>query len=240
MRRRSTPFVAATATVAALSLAGCIPTLARDEPTPTPGVQPTGAGRLMEQAALQSALPTSGEIGDSWRADDDGATSKAEVEHFDPTHCAQLARTGPGWDEVADTEHARAGAAYAQEGTSTTDFISVSIASHETIAPDELYDRAGDAVADCASFKLRHDRETWLEYQTSPLSFPVLGDRTLAYRFTFEAPTERGPRTVRLDIVAIKLGHNSVSVSHVSMDDPPDPAVTERAVRTTLTKLEQQ
>lgn len=116
----------------------------------------------------------------------------------------------------------------------------MSIASHGSIAPDELYDKAGDAVADCGSFRLRHDKETWLEYQTSPLSFPVLGDRTLAYRFTFEAPTDNGPRTVRLDIVTIKLGHNSVSVSQVSMDDPPDPTVTERAVRTTITRLEQQ
>ena len=58
----------------------------------------------MEQAALQSALPASGEIGDSWRADDDGATSKAEVEHFDPTHCAQLARTGQRRGNVGDGE----------------------------------------------------------------------------------------------------------------------------------------
>ena len=102
--------------------------------------------------------------------------------------------------------------------------------------PSRLFDEAGALVAECPTFDFRQtDTGNTSSYEVEPLTFPALGDRTVAFRLQIQQTLE----TITMDFVVVKVGHNTVSVANGAYNGTPDTGVTERAARSVLSDLEQ-
>ena len=102
--------------------------------------------------------------------------------------------------------------------------------------PSRLFDEAGELVAECPSFDFRQaDTGNTSSYEVEPLTFPALGDRTVAFRLKIQQTLE----TMTMDFVVVKVGHNTVSVANGAYNGTPDTGVTERAARSVLSGLEE-
>ncbi|WP_282070530.1 hypothetical protein [Janibacter hoylei] len=111
MKRRLSPVVAATATLTALALAGCIPTLAQDDPSSSPPASSTAptapqherAGRELTQADAEAALPDLPQ-----GAQERSTEVTASHRKTDPESCLEVLRIGPTYDELAESRVASA------------------------------------------------------------------------------------------------------------------------------------
>ncbi|MGO4131465.1 hypothetical protein AB4028_11260 [Janibacter sp. RAF20_2_2] len=240
--RRITAGLAAALTI---PLAGCIPTLATDDPSSSAtSATPTGAGRPVDEATLASVMPAATDLHPEWQDDTDGSpTSEVEKEDFSPPSCARTAAVGPEWEAMDQHERAEADHDYARpRGTYDTvdESLGLSITSYDQPYPTDLLDTRAEALADCPEYQLESDGE-WVPYEVEHLSFPTLGDRTLAYRLV--ARFELGGSETwyaTLDVVTVVVGHNRISVTSTALSGTPDPAISETAVRSVIDGLEQQ
>lgn len=231
--------------VLALLTTGCVPTLSSDDSSSasTTSSTPAAGRQPLDRPALQSALPTDEDLGAAWSeepGDSDGEPSK--VEDYSPPACAPLGGTGPMWEAAEATERSKASVTFERTrdaGSLSTEAMKVSIASHEATYPDALFDERARALGECTKFELLSEGE-WQPYTAKPLAFPTLGDRTSAYRLTNRFELSDSVVVATFDIVNVKLGHNTVSVSHYSLDGIPDAHATATAVRRAVAGLEEQ
>lgn len=201
----------------------------------------TGPGRPMDEGGLRAALPSAGDVGDGWVDDEQMTISEAEAGDVTPTSCAPLLQKGPGWDEVKRTERARVQVNFARADNppppgSERHHLGTWVYSFDDPYPSRLFDEAGALVAECPTFDFRQtDTGNTSTYEVEALTFPALGDRTVAFRLQIQQTLE----TITMDFVVIKVGHNTVSVANGTYNGTPDTAVTERVARSVLSGLEQ-
>ena len=152
--RRITAGLAAALTI---PLAGCIPTLATDDPSSSSpssssaniGPQHERAGRELTQADAEAALPDLPQ-----GAQERSTEVTASHRKTDPESCLEVLRIGPTYDELAESRVASAKTAWYVQ-TDGGRQINVGIDSFpDEIGPD-LLDRAGAALGECSSFSMR-------------------------------------------------------------------------------------
>lgn len=201
----------------------------------------TGAGRPMDEGSLEAALPSAADLGDGWGDETTPTISETKAADVTPSTCAPLIQKGPGWDEVHATQRARVQKNYratANEPPPGTvrHHVGVWAYSFTDPYPTRLFDEAGALVADCASFQVKQtDTGNTSSYTAAPLTFPALGDRTVAVRLKVQQTLE----TFTLDFVVVKVGHNTFTIANGTYNGDPDTAVTERAARATLDGLKE-
>lgn len=200
----------------------------------------TGAGRPMDEGELQAALPSASDLGDGWQDDPDRTISESSAADVTPGSCAPLIQKGPGWDEVKQTQRARV-----QVNVQRSDnppppgterhHLAVWAYSFDDPYPTQLFDEAGALIADCPTFSVKqNDTGNTSSYEASPLTFPQLGDHTLALRLKIQQTFE----TITIDFVVVKVGHNTFTVANGTYNGTPDAQATEKAARATLAGLE--
>lgn len=236
--------LALTAAVTML-LAGCVPTPGHDDASSTQDTEDlgtlTGAGRPMDSATLMAALPAANDLGEGWAEADDDFAEAVKADEVNPARCAQLFGAGPGWDELESSQRGEADIGFDVTGglrTQIPDHVTVDADSYDQPQPSQRFDEMGRAVADCTNFTMRDTNGEPTPYQAQPLAFPQLGDRTVAFRLTVHITDDKQSFTAAMDSVAVKIGHNIISATHVSLEGAPDTTVTEAAVRTTLEGME--
>lgn len=199
----------------------------------------TGAGRVMDEGGLRAALPSAGDLGSGWVDDEVATVFETRADEVEPSSCAALIQKGPGWDEVRRTEKARVEANFRRADNpappGTRRHLGMWLYSFGDPYPTGLFDEAGARVSDCSSFEVKQtDTGNWTTYEATPLTFPTLGDRTIAYRLTARQTYE----TLWMDYVVVKVGHNTVSVANAAYGTTPDTEVTESAARAAVDGLE--
>ncbi|WP_346008059.1 hypothetical protein [Janibacter terrae] len=237
MRRPLRPAVALAALTLVLPGCGLV-----DDPQPAEDLGTlTGAGRPLDEGGLRSVLPSPGDLGDGWGEDPAGTLFETRAAEVTPSSCAPLVLKGPGWDEVQQTSRGRAQANFAASdnqpppGTQRR-HVAVWAYSYDEPYPVRLFDEAGAEVADCSQFSIvQRDTGNSSAYEADALTFPALGDRTLALRLTIHQTME----TLTMDFVAVKVGHNTFTVVNGTYNGTPDTALTERTARATLDGLEE-
>lgn len=249
MKRRSCALSLA-AMLLLTPLTGCVtPTdLFQDAPSSTSSTTPsdtlTGAGRSLDEQSLTVALPAPEDLDPAWHSDNVGEqTREGTVDTFKPQRCGRVASTGPEWDEIDSSERAEAEAAFERTpdaGSTSADSLALSITSYDEPYPSRLMDLKAEALTDCRNFKVRAENGEWLPYELHNLAFPTLGDSTVALRMSIRAQVSSGELVITMDVVTVKVGHNVISTTQISMGGIPDTSVSETAIRTTLAGLEGQ
>lgn len=215
----------------ALALAGCgedpperADTIAAEQPAATsaPPEKPAGNGETLSKKEAKAALLTVEDLPSGWSkaAQPDDGDSKAKTE---PARCAAILEA---LDKAADPV-AKAEAQFEQG----LQLLEHSVTSFEDDA-EGLVKKATDAFSRCSSFTSTEPDGTRLEVKMSALSFPNLGDRTLAVRMTGSG----GQIDIVLDIIMIAIGHNGVGIIAGGLTPVPG-ADLEAIARKAVTKL---
>ncbi|WP_435201809.1 hypothetical protein [Janibacter sp. GS2] len=233
--------------LAALALAGCSALPGGDEPTSPPATSSgsesttdegpvTGAGRPLDEAELHRVLPSPADLGPDWAHDPAKTIFETETSDISPSACAPLLLKGPERDKVLSSQRARVQDNYVR-GESTVghgSFMGIWAYSTDEAMPSRLFDDAGSLIGTCSSMEVTQaDTGSVSTYRSSQLPFPNMGDRTLALR----TKISQSLRTVTMDYVVIKVGHNTVFVVNGDYLEEPDTSATERAARAALKNL---
>jgi hypothetical protein len=206
MRRRLALTLTAALTVT-VALAGCgddpparADTIAGDEPAATsaPAEPVVAGGETLTKKQAKASLLTVKDLPTGWaketKAEEEDGESKTE-----PARCAALFDSlDTGGDPVVQAE-----ARFAQG----FQLLEHSVTSFEDDV-DGLVKDAADAFSKCSTFTAIEPDGSRVEAKMSALSFPNLGDRTLAVRMTGASDGV----DVVLDIVMIAIGHNGVGI----------------------------
>ncbi|HEX5532149.1 MAG TPA: hypothetical protein VFX33_00240 [Actinomycetales bacterium] len=106
------------------------------------------------------------------------------------------------------------------------------VASHEKEAAGQL-DAVAGALTKCNEFTSTDADGVETSFSSSSLSFPNLGDKTLAVRMKAESEGME----MTLDVISIAVGQNSISLLTGGLA-PIDGSKLEEVARTAVTKLE--
>ena len=120
-------------------VAGCIPTLADDDPTGDPSTAKVGAGQLTEEQ-IASVLPGEDEIPEGFSPEtDEGAPSDPEATAY-PATCLDVRLAGTAGKELGTHRTARRTADFVgSEGG----YLSVTVSSHDQPVPAQLFELLG-------------------------------------------------------------------------------------------------
>lgn len=213
-------------------VAGCIPTLADDDPSGDPSTAKVGAGQLTEEQ-IASVLPGEDEIPEGFSPEpDDGAPSDPEATAY-PATCLDVRLAGTAGKELGTHRTARRTADFVgSEGG----YLSVTVSSHDQPVPAQLFDDAGAAESQCGTFQLI-DKEGTTSWKLSRVAFPQLGDRT--YTTRVEATTEGDIfRGGVIQIAGVSVGNNLVYVVYnAGPASRYEPTAVETFAKTTVDNL---
>lgn len=188
---------------------------------------PEGTGdKTLTEAQLQAALLTVQDLptGYTLAADDDDADDGGSAGGDD-----ECSRRFDDLDAEDDTEAPSAEVEF--EGGLGV-LLSQEVVSHEDEdALKERFDEIVDLVSDCPSFTDTDETGATTEVAIGPLSFPKLGDDTVALALSGQAEGF----DIRLNMVFVRLGRNVMSVSQGGL--AADAAALEQAARTGIDKL---
>lgn len=178
--------------------------------------------KTLTEAQLKSALLTVPDLPTGYKAgtveQDDSETDAGNDE---------CAKKFDALDEGSDDEAAKAEASF-EGGFGIV--LEQSLKSYE----DEDQAQFGDIIevlSDCPSFTSTDADGTKTEFKLSALSFPKLGDDTLALALTGKTPDF----AIVLNLVIVRLGRNVIFVSQGGLT--ADAAVLEQVTRKGLDKL---
>lgn len=188
--------------------------------TSAAGEKSAGNGKTLTKKQTKAALLTVGDLRTGWKVDSDADDSKSKTE---PATCAAVFNA---LDQAANPV-AKAEVAFAQRGQ----VVRHSVASFKKDAGG-LVEETGQAVSKCKTFTRIEAGGTTYEAKLSPLTFPTLGDRTLAVRMT----ATDGDDELVTDAVLIAVGHNVIGI--VAGGPLPVPGSEVQAMaRRAITKL---
>jgi hypothetical protein len=182
----------------ALALAGCADGSEPDGQAPTQ--DNTGQdGVDQSQQRVEAALLTVEDLPEGWVLDLSGATSSSGMT-TEPAECGVLLSPAHIQEPLAQAE-----AAFAAGPTGP--FINQSVSAFDGDAA-ELLGQAVDAFDRCAEFSSTDPGGVTTAFRATPLSFPSLGDRTVAVRLEGSV----GPIQLVVDRIMIAAGSNGVTL----------------------------
>lgn len=235
--RRSTALTVATLV---LGLAAC----GSDQPTPPTTVTVTTSAegpealdkpeqQQVDAATARRALPT---IRDAPRGFATWSTRLTEGgQTYDPQVCAHITLDGP--EERAFRKAHRKVYEYSRftsPRSVTDESVTTIVESYDEPYPLEHFDRAGQYLADCASYTTTPDDGGSATTRTTrAISTPSIGDRSFAVRLTFGA----GEQGISVDRLYVRSGHNLVTVWYIKGGQPYDGAAMTKYAEKTLAQL---
>lgn len=195
-------------------------------------VEIDAVGRTLDDQEAEAALPDISSLPTGWSidtetSDDEDDESEGTVE---PAKCeAILDGVSESWDKDPVGEAEKSYTA-GQMGP----FMEVSISSFDEEYPDDVFGKFLKAFESCPEFTSVEDGES-TTFKVSGMSFPNLGEETVAIRMAAESDGI----PIQADLVAIRAGHNVVSVSHSGLGGDGDSAsVMEATARKVVQNLE--
>lgn len=186
------------------------------------------AGRSLTQEQLHQALPAVTDLPTGWSvvADGDDAADEDVDSTVSPPEC-QVVFDALGERDAEPVSEAAVDFGRGELGP----FLDVSIASYEEPVEPGRLQAAAEALSTCPDFTVE-DPEQTVTFSASALSFPNLGDETLAIRLSGEVDDF----DVSADQVLVVVGANVVSLTSLSILDN-DPAALEAAARAAVDGL---
>jgi hypothetical protein len=176
---------------------GASPSATEGDEAPEPE---DGAGEALNAEQAEAALLTVEDLPTGWSVDASEVTDSEDT--TDPPECAALFESlSEAADPLVEAEaNFRAGG--------VGPFLLHSVTSHEFDLTDHL-GKMADALDQCPEFSMT-DAEgvPTTEINTAPLSFPNLGERTLAVRIQGSTPD----LDVAFDVVWIAIGQNGITL----------------------------
>lgn len=188
------------------------------------------AGRLLSSDEIAAALPTVKDLPKTWARDTESENDEDDDDEdtIEPERCEEL--FGDDLDEL-DPE---AEATRAFKADDFGPFLSVDVATYEEEVPDDLLDEIAAALSECKEFTSTDSDGEQSTAKAEALSFPNLGEETLAVRMTIE--TEIFP--VAIDLAMVRIGHNMVLLSNASIGGGElDAKLLEKLGRETVMRL---
>lgn len=226
--------ISTTVLVLALSACGGGGDAAEDERARTvtapssPETEPEGNGdKTLTEAQLQAALLTVPELPTGYKAaaaqdqdDDDSETAGTSAECSDK------------FEQLGEAEGQESASAEASFEGGFGVVLEEGLESYED--EDTVQQRLDDVVevlSQCQTFSSIDDDGVTTDFTIGALSFPKLGDDTVALALTGKT----SDLNVSLNFVVVRLGRNVMSVAQGGLTT--DPAALEQAARTGLEKL---
>lgn len=184
----------------------------------TPAMAANSSARTPTAAEVRAAVPPLAELPAGWRIDtSDGMPSPADAQaKVSPPKCQALFDQLHRQRKDAGEDIATAAERHYRSPDSTR-FVSVSVDGYAGTAAENLFGAAAEALADCPRFQSTAAADP-AQFRASPLSFPRLGDETLALRFLGTARS----RPFTLDFVAVRVGRTSITAQQLSFGDRAD------------------
>lgn len=190
------------------------------------------AGRELTKQEARAALPSVRVLPAGWSVDPENTMNSDEDDGSSDTVTPERCQVVFDAMETLDEEEPAAKAGVTFTGGMLGPFLGVSISSYAEEVPAEWFAQVLDGLSECPRFTL-DDGESKTKFTVSALSFPNLGEESMALRMAAEA--EGMP--LALDLVAIRNGHNVVSVSQASLGGAASVKPMSKAARATMAAL---
>lgn len=171
---------------------------AADEP-------PEAAGAQLTDAQAKAAVLTIQDMPSGWsQQPNDDDDSDDEGSTYEPAECQEVI---DALDEDDEDPVAEAEVTFNNGGPFGTTF-NETVSSYAEEGDAEAAQKVADAFSKCPKFTETAKDGTVSTYTVSPMSFPNLGDQTLAFAMTVESEGF----TVNLNAVWIGIGHNAIAL----------------------------
>lgn len=208
---------------------------AEDESSSAPEVELDTVGRELTNEQAKAALPAVAALPTGWSVDpentlnDDSESDAESNETIEPAKCQAI------MDDLAEEQDQEPTGEASQTYTAGMlgPFLGVEINSFADEVPEDSFTKFLDALSTCPEITSTEDG-TATTFKISTLSFPNLGEESAAIRMTGESEG----MTVGLDMVAIRAGHNIVTLSQASVGGVAGSDALEKAARATITNME--
>lgn len=199
-------------------------------------VELDAVGRELTTDEAKAALPQVSSLPTGWSVDADNSLnddsdedSKATIE---PAKCQALQDGMAEYREKQGEPSAQASRTYTGGGLGP--FMGVEISSFADEIPDDMLKKSLDALSACPEFTSTEDGQS-TTFKTSSLSFPNLGDESVAFRMNAESDG----MPIEMTFVYIRAGHNGIAVSHAAVGAASGAAEdVEKLARATVANLE--
>lgn len=164
-------------------------------------------GKQLTQAQIDKALLTVDDMPSGWAVSEQEEEEEEadEDEVIEPEKCAEVL---DAFEASTDEEPAAEGDIDFSNGGPFGMQLTHTIESHEEpLAGDQLV-KVADALEACPEFTFTDAEGTVTKVKASAMSFPNLGDETLALSFDMEVDEFE----ITMSVVTVAIGHNTVSV----------------------------
>jgi hypothetical protein len=186
------------------------------------------AGRLLTAAEIEAALPTLRDLPRGWTRDPESENDEDDSGTITPARCDDM------FSRISGVDDATSQVDRAFKADEWGPFLSVQIGTYEAELADDVLGEMATALTACKQFTSVDEDGSKSKVRAESLSFPNLGEETLAVRMRME--TELVP--VAMDVVVVHVGHNMVLLTHASLGGGSlDTKVMERIGRTTIERL---
>lgn len=219
--------LAAIALCSLLALSGCG---GGDDSGKTGVVEKVFADPLTD-AQVKEALLTVDDMPSGWTVspdDDEDDDSDSETDATSP-ECKKLAAV---MDEDDTSESFGEGEIEFQE-SEFGPFLSESVSSEEGDEVEKSMNSFREAFETCDSFTQTDDEGVKTEFKISDMSFPDLGDDTIALKMSAEAMGI----PVDIPLVVVRVDQNVILLASVGLGEGMSSADLEKVARTAVTKV---
>ncbi|WP_435201811.1 hypothetical protein [Janibacter sp. GS2] len=193
-----------------------------------------GGQQLTEEQAT-SALPTKEQLPAELTVDETEDSPRDPESTSYPATCRDVELDGEE-GRTLDT-HVRAKTSQNYSG----DFggvVSVTVVSHDTAVPGELFDAAGAAQSTCAEFT-KIDKQGTTKWAIEPATLPPMGDRTYVVGLEMLSGDKMFVGG-KVQLAGVSLGHNLVYIVYSAAPESQlSTQVVEEMARTTVDNLEE-
>ncbi|MEN3122708.1 hypothetical protein [Janibacter sp. LM] len=154
---------------------------------------------------------------------------------YDPQVCAHITLDGPQERDFRDAHRkVREYSRFTSPRSVTDESVTTIVESYDEPYPLEFFDKAGQYLAECASYTTTpDDGGSSTTRTTRAISTPSVGDRSFAVRLTFGA----GGEGISVDRLYVRSGHNLVTVWYIKGGEPYDGAAMTKYAEKTLAEL---
>jgi hypothetical protein len=193
------------------------------------------AGRLLTAEEARAALPTVADLPTGWSVDPEATVTSDGDEGDDSDTIYEPAACRDIFDSL-DTDTFQDSATEENADFSAGalgPFLGVTIASYDEAFPEDTFSQLVGALAQCPEFTTTDTDGTTTDFSAQPLSFPNLGDETVALRLN--ATSEE--LSFGFDLVGVRVGNNVITLGQIAVGGAADASVLEDVARGTLERL---
>ena len=199
--------------------------------SPTSPAAASAAAALdpLTRVQVTAALPLPAELGPGWRDATSSRSMTSIKDTITPAACRPLYDVLAGDPLVPLVATAKRDYRPGEGGP----FVTVVVRSFPRAPGDSVLTPVAQALGSCPTFTSLTTAGRTTSYRATPLTFPELGDRTLA--FTLVATS--GGFSITLQVALTAIGTTEVSVVNAGIGSVSQPSMTLTAMTRTLARL---